>query len=102
MGRVTGIQPPASMGTTILRHCRCMDCQHWDGRQGVCHVLPFRRFVQRRDVHPALRRFWTDLGMVRPDAWHYCRDYHGPQISTDVWVWPRAASQARERPCFTK
>ncbi len=25
-----------------------------------------------------------------PDAWHYCSDYHGPQISKDVWVWPRA------------
>jgi hypothetical protein len=24
-----------------------------------------------------------------PDAWHYCADYHGPQISKDVWAWPR-------------
>jgi len=27
-----------------------------------------------------------------PDAWHYCADYHGPQISKDVWVWPRHGS----------
>jgi hypothetical protein len=24
-----------------------------------------------------------------PDAWHYCSDYHGPQTSTDVWVWSK-------------
>jgi hypothetical protein len=24
-----------------------------------------------------------------PDAWHYCSHYNGPQISKDVWVWPR-------------
>jgi hypothetical protein len=25
----------------------------------------------------------------QPDAWHYCAGYRGPQISKDVWVWPR-------------
>ena len=88
MGSVTGIQSPASAGTTILRHCRCMDCGHWDGRQGACRVLPFHRFIPRGALPSLLRRFWTDLGMVRPEAWHYCRHYYGPQISRDVWVWP--------------
>jgi hypothetical protein len=23
------------------------------------------------------------------DAWHYCALYRGPQISRDVWVWPK-------------
>ena len=78
--------PPA----TVLRHCRCQDCEHWSNDQGACCVLPFRRYVPREDYHPAMRRFWTDLGMIRPDQWHYCARYHGPQISKDIWIWPKA------------
>ena len=30
--------------------------------------------------------------------WHYCAMYHGPQVSKEVWVWPRrVASVAEER-----
>ena len=74
---------------TILKHCRCMDCRQWDDGQGCCHVLAFRRYVPREEYRPAMRPFWTDVGMIRPEAWHYCACYHGPQISKDVWVWSR-------------
>ena len=31
-----------------------------------------------------------------PDAWHYCALYYGPQISKDVWVWPKASPQTAD------
>ncbi|HUT56496.1 MAG TPA: hypothetical protein VNA25_01325 [Phycisphaerae bacterium] len=85
-----GASPAPPSPATVLRHCRCQDCAHWSNDQGACCVLPFRRYVPREDYHPAMRRFWSDLGMIRPDQWHYCARYHGPQISKDVWVWPKA------------
>ena len=27
-----------------------------------------------------------------PDDWRYCPGYDGPQISKDVWVWPRRST----------
>lgn len=78
----------------VLKHCRCVDCCRWEGVQGFCDVLCFRRHVSREDYRPAMRSFWTDLGMIRPDAWHFCAFYDGPQISDDVWLWPKPRQTA--------
>ena len=78
---------------TLLRHCRCTDCHHWDDEQGLCDVLPLRRYVPAS--HPALAAFPTRAGTVQPDAWHYCARYQGPQVSRDVWVWPIKAPGRR-------
>lgn len=29
-----------------------------------------------------------------PDAWHYCADYNGPQISKDIWIWKYQKGEA--------
>lgn len=74
---------------TVLKHCRCMDCRKWDRRADMCFESGFSRYVPREEYHPRMQRFWSDLGMIRLDAWHYCAFYHGPQISKDIWVWPK-------------
>jgi len=69
---------------TILKHCRCIDCRkfHADGSgnyycdSGIGGTATTWA-TGKRECDPP------------PDAWHYCSDYHGPQISKDVWVWPR-------------
>lgn len=82
---VAPVPPPPS--ATILRHCRCQDCMLWHARDGYCRELGFRRYVPRHEYHPAMQQFWTDIGTIRPDEWHYCAYYDGPQVSKDVWVW---------------
>jgi len=38
----------------------------------------------------------TETGEPPVDASHYCALYHGPQISKDVWVWPKVAPRSRQ------
>jgi len=62
----------SSLNVTLLRHCRCTDCLRSRvpaGSELACPLPPVCR--------PA------------PAKWHYCAAYHGPQISRDVWAWPR-------------
>lgn len=80
--------PPFRPEATILHLCCCQDCEHRDDAQGV---PGFRRYVPGEDYHPAMRRFWTDVGMIRPDQWYRCAEYHGPLVSKNVWVCPRVA-----------
>jgi hypothetical protein len=85
---VTGNLPPSVEGT-VLKHCRCIDCRNWIGadlrcRAGIGGLAVVWATGARRCDPP-------------PDAWHYCRDYDGPQMSTDVWVWPKPDA-AIERP----
>ena len=86
--------PPVSV--TILRHCRCQDCRRWDDTVGQCEARGLVRYVPKADYEPAMQPFWSDLGMIRPEQWHYCADYHGPQISMDVWAWPKATPTAAQ------
>jgi len=61
-----------SLNVTLLKHGRCGDCL--------------------RSRAPAGSRLACSLPcLCRPpaDEWHYCAEYHGPQISKDVWAWPR-------------
>lgn len=75
-------RPGAPPGpATILRHCRCIDCQHWAKVQGICLVNGFMQHVPHEDRHVAMQPFWTDLGMVRPKDWHYCADYQDDQCA---------------------
>ena len=84
MGRVIGNQSFASTDGTILRHCRCMDCRKFfSDRAGECFC---REYIGGTKVTWATGKRECD---PPPDAWHYCSDYDGPQISTDVWVWQR-------------
>ena len=77
---VTGNRSAPPDHVTILRHCRCQDCEHWirhpytECRHGI-----IRNGVKEQPEYPA-------------EAWHYCALYRGPQISKDVFVWPRATS----------
>ena len=88
--------PPAPGPATILRHCRCVDCRRWNNRRGYCREFLFRRYVPREEYPKAMRPFWTDVGRIRPEQWHYCARYDGPALSADVWVWPKRMA-ARER-----
>ena len=91
---VKSFAPPAP--ATILRHCRCQDCRRWDETAGQCEARGLVRYIPKADYHPAMQPFWSDLGMIRPEQWHYCADYHGPQISMDVWAWPKATPTAAQ------
>lgn len=81
-------KPMADAGT-VLRHCRCIDCRHWDHRIGLCWELGLRRYVSKDQYPPPMQRFWTNAGMIQPDQWHFCGCYQGPQLSKDVWVWTK-------------
>ncbi len=85
----TGNAPPPSPNVTILKNCRCQDCRRWDDYAGQCEVRCLVRYVPKEDYHPAMQPFWSDLGMIRPEQWHYCSEYHGPQISKDICVCPK-------------
>ena len=70
------IPPPARV--TILRHCRCIDCEQWIKHPyNACEHGLISNGVKDKPEYPA-------------DAWHYCALYDGPQISKDVFVWPKA------------
>ena len=71
----------------ILKHCRCMDCQRFS-RVGALYSCA--EYIGGTSVVWATGERFCD---PPPYAWHYCAHYHGPQISTDVWVWPRAAKK---------
>jgi len=78
---------PLPPDVVVLKHCRCMDCRNFSkvngdyfcakGIGGTAVVWG----TGRRVCEPA------------PGAWHYCAGYHGPQISKDVWLWPRTSHQ---------
>jgi len=57
---------------TLLKHCRCADCVRSRAPVGSSLACPL----------PCVCR-------PERDEWHYCAEYHGPQISKDVWAWPR-------------
>ena len=69
--------------TAALRHCRCIDCRNFSrvGQDYFCsHYIGGTKVTWatgKRECDPP------------PEAWHYCACYDGPQVSKDVWVWPR-------------
>jgi len=68
---------PPSLHVILLRHCRCQDCRH---------LL--------KGLRPnSLSGSQCGRGMLvaeeSVEAWHYCAEYDGPQVSKDVWVWRR-------------
>ena len=69
----------------ILRHCRCANCRNFSkvGKDYFCS-----EYIGGTKVTWATGKRECD---PPPDAWHYCAYYHGPQISTDVWLWPRTS-----------
>jgi len=81
----SGNAPPApELHVTILKHCRCMDCRKFRTRAGEYFC---------RDHIGGTIVVWATGERIcdpTPSAWHYCAGYDGPQISKDVWVWPRA------------
>ncbi len=79
---------------TTLKECRCIDCRHWDDGIGICWEQGLRRYVPREEYHRAMRRFWTDLGMIDPAAIHYCAGYMALWRPTSRHVGPRAAISA--------
>lgn len=84
--------PPTPGMATILRHCRCMDCRHFGrcGDEYTCsHDIGGTKVVWATGQH---------VCDPPPQAWHYCSHYHGPQISTDVWVWRRGQGEKRPAP----
>ena len=83
---VTRSQAPSPEAVTILKHCRCCDCRKFsrEGKEYFCS-----EYIGGTCVVWATGKKTCD---PPPDAWHYCACYHGPQISKDVWVWPRHGS----------
>ena len=72
-----------SLKVTVLKHCRCIDCRkfHADG----CGNYYCDSHIGGTSVVWATGNRECD---PPPGAWHYCADYHGPQLSPDVWAWP--------------
>ncbi len=69
--------PPA---VTILKHCRCVDCRKFSRQDSTC-----------AEGIGGTWHLWATGQQVEPaDQWHYCAFYQGPQVSKDVWVWPRS------------
>ena len=80
---LTATYPPPRPAT-VLKHCRCMDCRHWIGEpHSEC-------------VHGIIRNGVKPVPEYPADAWHWCALYHGPQVSKDVWVWPKVTPQAAQ------
>ena len=80
--RLTPNSIPVPGPVTILKHCRCIDCRRFHKtRLGdyYCDSL----IGGTRIVCDTLERYCDPP----PDAWHYCRDYRGPRVSKDVFVW---------------
>jgi hypothetical protein len=81
--------PP--LNVTLLKHCRCMDCHNFSrvGEDYVC----------TEDIGGTKVRWWGGQHECDPPpaAWHYCTCYDGPQISTDVWPWPRTSRHVPPR-----
>ncbi len=69
---------------TLLKHCRCMDCRRF--YKAVGGEFYCESYIGGTRIEWATGRRYCD---PLPNAWHYCADYHGPQISKDVWAWPR-------------
>lgn len=69
---------------TLLKHCRCMDCRRF--HEDINGEFFCESYIGGTRVEWATGKRCCD---PPPDAWHYCADYHGPQISKDVWAWPR-------------
>lgn len=70
---------PLPADVTLLKHCRCADCGRSRAPAGSSLACPL----------PCVCR-------PQPDEWHCCAEYHGPQISQDVWAWPRRRGEATE------
>jgi len=81
--------PPASV--TVLRHCRCIDCRKFS-QDAAGEYFCEDRIGGVAIVWPTGRRICEPP----PDAWHYCAGYDGPQISKDVFVWPRGTRRAAQ------
>ena len=69
---------------TLLKHCRCMDCRRFYKAMGGEFYC--ESYIGGTRIEWATGKRYCD---PLPDAWHYCADYHGPQISKDVWPWPQ-------------
>ena len=79
------VQPLQAPGpVTLLKHCRCMDCRRF--YKAVDGEFYCESYIGGTRIEWATGKRSCD---PPPDAWHYCADYHGPQISKDVWAWPR-------------
>ena len=78
------VAPPVDV--TILRHCRCVDCEKFfrDGlgesfcAEGIGGTKVCWGTGERVCDPPA-------------ESWHYCACYSGPQISKDIYVVKREA-----------
>jgi len=77
------VRPAPSAQVTTLKHCRCVDCLFW------------RAAPVSECRHGTIRNGIGDPEYP-PNAWHYCALYHGPQVSKDVWVWPRVAPRSHQ------
>jgi len=90
---VQPLQPlRAPVPATILRHCRCSDCLNFSCVAGEYFCS---EYIGGMAVVWATGERFCD---PPPDAWHYCARYRGPQVSKDVFVWPKSHVGARERP----
>ena len=77
----------------ILQHCRCTDCLNCSEAGGEYFCS---KYIGGTAVAWATGERVCD---ARPDEWHYCARYRGPQVSKDVWVWRRASGpQDEDRP----
>lgn len=71
----------------VLKLCRCADCRHFFYAAGSPYCakgIGGTAFIWGTREH---------VCDPPPEAWHYCRDYHGPLVSREVWAWPYRAKK---------
>ncbi len=87
---VAPVVRPPSRHVTVLRHCRCSDCLNFSRAGGEYFCSEY--------IGGTAAVWTTGERSCDPpsDEWHYCARYHGPQVSKDVWVWPKATPRAAQ------
>ena len=84
------VTPPAP--AILLRHCHCSDCLNFSNAAGEYFCS---EYIGGTAIVWATGERFCD---PTPDAWHYCARYRGPQVSKDVWVWPKAPVRLKKWP----
>lgn len=77
--RGNAVMPPLKV--TILRHCRCIDCQKFF--KDAVGAYFCRDYIGGTVVSVTGERVCDPP----PETWHYCAGYDGPQISKDIFIW---------------
>ncbi|MCE5327864.1 MAG: hypothetical protein LLG01_15770 [Planctomycetaceae bacterium] len=81
---------PMPAPVTLLRYCRCTDCQKFFNSAGQYYCADY--IGGTKVVWGTGERFCDPP----PDSWHYCAGYDGPLISKEVMAWPKGQERSSD------